>query len=182
MVDRTSNFIRLTKDRSSDNLTAIISLHEQQLYGQALAILRQELDSLIRVCYLLTISDQVERLRLIEDTLNGQKWRVNNKVLTDREMVTTATHYNHWAPEVYEFGNAFTHLTNFHDFRTTDPLQQLDNSKKALIIHYLNSYHQYPTNQELTFQSFIPYILRVAQKVSGNLGGYLEDLEQRRHH
>jgi hypothetical protein len=180
MTDKTLDFIRLTRDRSRDNTAAIISLHSQQLFGQATAILRQELDSLIRVCYLLTITNPNERLRLIDDTLNGNKWRINNKVITDREMVNTASRYNHWAPEVYDFGNSFTHLTNFHEFKNTDPLQQLSVAKKVTIKQYLKSYHLFSINKDVTFNNVIPYIPQVAQKVSNNLNSYLNDLKHRR--
>jgi hypothetical protein len=182
MSDNTSKFIRLTRDRSHDNLRAIMSLHFQGLYGQETAILRQELDSLIRVCYLLTITDPNERLRLIDDTLNGVKWVINGKSLTDRKMVNIAQQYNHWAPEVYDFGNSFTHLTNYHDFKTTDPLLQLDASRKTAIRRYLNTYHFFSDGDAVTFNNVVPFIPRVAQKVSDNLNRYLDDLENRGAH
>ena len=180
MADTTLDFIRLTRERSHDNTTAIISLYAQKLYGQAVAILRQELDSLIRVCYLLTIKNSNERMRLINDTLNGKRWRVNNKIVRDAEMVNVAARYNHWAPEVYEFGNSFTHLTNFHDFKKTDPLSKLDPGKKATIKQYLSTYHFFPNSDPITFENVISFIPQVAQKVSDNLNTYLDDLERRR--
>ena len=182
MTDSTAKFIRLTRDRSHDNTVAIKTLHAQQLYGQATSILRQELDSLIRVCYLLTITDPNERLRLIDDTINGSKWKVNGKNVTDRNMVDVASQYNHWAPEVYSFGNSFTHLTNYHDFKNSDPLNQLSANEKATIKNYLKTYHFFPDGEDVTFESVIPLIPQVAMKVSDNLNRYLDDLENRRVH
>lgn len=170
-------FHLITTDRSHDNLKAIISLHTQGLHGQETAILRQELDSLIRACYLLTITDPNERLRLIDDTLNGVKWIINGKPLTDRKMANIARQYNHWASELYDFGNSFTHLTNYHDFKNTDPLLRLDANRKAVIRHYLNTYHFFPNGGAVTINNVIPFIPRVAQKVSDNLNSFLDDLE-----
>ena len=182
MTDTLVKFTRLTRNRSRDNTLAIQLLHFQGLYGQATSILRQELDSLIRVCYLLTISDLNERLRLISDTIAGIKWKVNGQSITDRKMVTVASQYNHWAPEVYDFGNSFTHLTNYHDFKNSDPLAQLSIDQKNTIKHYLNSYHAFGTIREVTFENVIPFVPQVAHKVSDNLNRYLDDLENNQGH
>jgi hypothetical protein len=55
-------------------------------------ILRQELDSLIRVLYLLAISDLEERNRLMACTINGERWKITTPkgkqtVVTDAMMV-----------------------------------------------------------------------------------------------
>src|SRR5262249_1509724 len=132
----------------------------------------------IRVCFLLAVSDLNERRRFMNDTLNGIKWTTKGQPITDRKMVTLASQYNHWAPEVYDFGNSFTHLTNYHDFKHTDPLLLLDSSKKSAIKRYLHAYHSFPNSDEVTFENVVPYIPRVAQKVSDNLNHYLADLER----
>jgi len=130
----------------------------------------------------LTVINPNERIRLAGDTINGVKWVVEGKPLTDRKMVDIATQYNHWAPEVYHFGNSFTHLTNYHDFKNVDPLLQLDGNRKATIKHYLHAYHFFPLNEDVTFNNVIPFIPKVAQKVSDNLNRYLDDLENQRVH
>lgn len=182
MTDTTTKFIRLSKDRSLSNTAAIHSLFSQQLYGQAVSLLRQELDTLVRVCYLLTISNIQERHRLINLTLVGKKWKNGRTNITDREMVTVARQYNHWVPEVYDFGNKFTHLSDFHDYKSSDPLVTLDITQKRTIKHYLNSYHQFPDGLPITFENVISYLPKVADKVSRNLSSYLDDLQNRRSH
>jgi hypothetical protein len=181
MQDDKAKFIRLTKDRSDSNISAILTLFNQKLYGQATAILRQELDSLIRVCYLLALPDSAERQRLINSTINGVKWKIGKSNVTDRDMVKVASRYNHWAPEVYDFGNRFTHLTDFHDYKTIDPLATLEVSQKQMIRHYLSSYHQFPGEMQITFENVISYLPKVARKVSNNLNSYLSDLESDRY-
>lgn len=152
------------------------SLHHQRIFGPCISLLRQELDSLIRVCYLNRIEDASLKKSLIEDTINGIEWTKNGKRITDRKMVNIASEYNHWAPEVYDFGNCFTHLTNFHDYQNIDPLDDLDPYKKRIIIGYLSHYHGYSGN-DLNFERIIFFLPMVADKVSNNLISYLKDLE-----
>lgn len=182
MEDNLEKFIRLVTDRSESNLSAILALFKESLYGQAIAILRQELDSLIRICFLLTLHDSSERSRLIEATLNGLRWKVGKEIIRDRKMVDIAGRYNHWAPEVYEFGNRFTHLTDYHDYKQQDPLENLDSVQKKRIKNYLCSYHQFPEYKTINFENVVPYLPQVAAKVSNNLSAYLRDLERHKNH
>lgn len=179
MTSKFNDFIRILTQRSTENTASIKLLHEQELFGTCITLLRQELDSLIRVCYLHTLTDTSEIDRLIHDTLDGVEWKKNSKRITDRKMVNIASQYNHWAPEVYDFGNCFTHLTNYHDYKLNDPLLSLDPIAKKTIKHYLNYYHGFPMIGDVTFQNIIPYIPQVAVKVSNNLQSYISQLESR---
>lgn len=122
MTPRLNVFIRILKQRSNENTASILLLHGQGYFGTCVSLLRQELDSLIRVCYLHTLKDNAEIDRLINDTISGVEWEKMGKRITDRKMVNIASQYNHWAPEVYDFGNCFTHLTNFHDYKKKRPI------------------------------------------------------------
>ena len=164
---------------SKENTESILLLHSQQLYGTSISLLRQELDSLIRVCYLHTLTSNNEIDKLINDTINGVEWEKNGKRINDRKMVNIASQYNHWALEVYDFGNWFTHLTNYHDYKNNDPVKGLDAATKQTIKHYLNSYHQFPLTMEITFENVIPYVPVVARKVSNNLQSYISNLSSR---
>jgi hypothetical protein len=179
MTPKLQDFIRILTERSSENTASILLLHGQRLYGTSISLLRQELDSLIRVCYLHTLTSPAEIDRLIDDTISGVEWEKNGKRITDRKMVNIASQYNHWAPEVYEFGNCFTHLTNYHDYKTNDPVNNLDTATKQTIKGYLHSYHQFPATKDATFENVIPYIPEVARKVSNNMRSYLNNLSSR---
>ena len=74
------------------------------LLGQMVAILRQELDSMIRVIYLLSISDQIYRRQLIEASINGQQWTVKGKKtrITDKEMADLAGTLHGWTASIYK--------------------------------------------------------------------------------
>ncbi len=47
-------FCEIVKKRSEENSKSIKLLYEQKLYGNCISILRQELDSMIRVLFLLS--------------------------------------------------------------------------------------------------------------------------------
>jgi hypothetical protein len=179
MTPKLNDFTRILTQRSNENTASIVLLHGQGYFGTCISLLRQELDSLIRVCYLHTLTDNAEIDRLIDDTIGGVEWEKNGKRITDRKMVNIASQYNHWAPEVYDFGNCFTHLTNYHDYKQNDPLLTLDTTSNQTIKHYLNSYHGFPMTSDVTFQNVIPYIPQVAMKVSNNLQAYIAHLNSR---
>ncbi len=89
-----------------------------RLSGQMVAILRQEVDSMIRVIYLLSITDLSERQRLIEASVSGNPWTIKGKKaqITDREMAELSGRLHGWVASVYKFGCAFIHLSSFHDY------------------------------------------------------------------
>ncbi len=89
----TQMFCKIIRQRSAENRQAIesMSVHLGGTLSPAFSVLRQELDSMVRVVFLLSIDDLCERRRLIRTTLDGQKWRVVTstgkwRTVTDREM------------------------------------------------------------------------------------------------
>ena len=80
--------LRQIRNRSIEHQQAMQLLSQANLAGQMVAVLRQELDSMVRVIYLLTQSLE-RRALLIEASINGQKWSQENSraSVTDREMV-----------------------------------------------------------------------------------------------
>ena len=70
---------------------------------------------------------------------------------------------------VYKFGCGFIHLSINHDFQNENPFERLSEYDKASIILYLNQYHSYPVEKELTIENFKPYLLNVYEKVSSNI-------------
>src|SRR5438094_8355770 len=102
-------FCRQIRARSTEHREAIHLLHGRRLFSQVLAILRQELDSMVRVIYLLSIADKPYRQQLIDASANGEKWTAKGKkaCITDREMVELAQSLHGWTRSVYKFGCAF---------------------------------------------------------------------------
>jgi hypothetical protein len=182
MTDITTNFSALIKERSSGNASLVSSLQEQKLYAQEIAILRQDIDFLLRISYLLTIGDRAERIALMEAMIKGQEWKTGKKSITDASMAAIVKDYNKWISELYDFGTLFDHITDHHDFKTADPLASLPSVPKTTIKYYLSTHHQFPYDMDLNFTNVLAYLPKVATKVSNNLKRYLVDLENNRQH
>ncbi|QDZ61818.1 hypothetical protein EVD20_01215 [Elizabethkingia bruuniana] len=177
MADIRQKYISLIQNRSEENKKALTLLFSQGLFGNCVSILRQELDSFIRVMYLGRISDFDERERMMNQTLSGEKWTVltsNNKwkQITDKDMVGKANEFYGYIQYVYKFGCASIHLSDFHNYTAQNPFEKLNDTEKYDIKNYLNTYHNYPIEKELTVENISDYIPNVFEKISSNLTCY----------
>ncbi|MHB1058594.1 MAG: hypothetical protein ACYC0F_12030 [Rhodanobacter sp.] len=175
-MDDLSIFIRQVRSRSIEHRKAVEVLAAANVPGQLVAILRQELDSLVRVIYLLT-QDANRRSKLVAASVAGQTWRAQNSRarVTDKEMVDLSEKLLGFAQSVYRCGCAFVHLSNFHDFKDRDPLLLLTPEEKEDILGHCRGYHGGPDGD--TFIDLVPYLPAVFEKVSDNLECYLEELQ-----
>jgi len=173
-------FCRQVRRRSQEHRAAVSALTASDLHGQVVSVLRQELDSLVRVIYLLSIGDQPYRSWLINASVEGQRWtqKGTNKTITDRAMVDLAQSLQGWTQSVYKLGCAFIHLSSFHDYQERDPFEALPVSEQEDILRHLRYYHGGPIGEALTFKALIPYLPRVFDKVASNLACYVDDLER----
>ena len=135
-------------------------------YSVAVGILRQELDSMVRVTYLLDPHNRDRRALLIHQAVSGEKW----EDVWDKKMVKLAgslKNYN-WAQRVYEFGCGFIHLSSYHDYQDRDPFRVLPADDRQAIAEYLHEYH--PQAREITaaseFEDIIPYVPKVLEKIA----------------
>jgi len=172
-------FLRQVRSRSEEHQRAMHVLARERLAGQMVAVLRQELDSMVRVIYLLT-QDSERRNALIEASVRGEKWTQQNSraSVTDKEMVDLAQDLQGWTRSVYKFGCAFIHLSGLHDYNDRDPLEQLSSQEREDILDHCRSYHGGPQGNAPKFSELIPFLPRVLEKIAGNLECYLEKLEQ----
>jgi hypothetical protein len=171
-------FCRAVRQRTLQNDAATHVLHNEQLSGNVVAILRQELDSMIRCIYLLSVRDRSLRSRLIQQSLNGQPWTAQDgKRVTDREMVALSNKLQNWTKNVYKFGCAFIHLSGFHDSSGRDPLDSLSSDERNEIAQHLRYYHSFHMNDNTKFRDLGEVLPRVLEKISTNLECYVRDLE-----
>jgi hypothetical protein len=139
--------------------------------------LRQELDSMVRVIYLLSLPIE-RRLALVSASVQGEKWRKesSNGAITDKEMVDLSQKLNGWTQSVYKFGCAFIHLSALHDYENRDPIGLLSETERSDLITHCRYYHGGPVQDTPTFRDFIPYLPDVLKKISSNLNWYLDEL------
>lgn len=154
-------------------------LADARLAGQMISVLRQELDSMVRVIYLLAQSAG-RREQLIEASVRGEKWTQEGTraKVTDKDMVELAQELQGWTQSVYKFGCAFIHLSNLHDYNDCDPLLQLPANERSDIIEHCRHYHGGPAADAERFEELVPYLPRVLEKISKNLECYLETLDR----
>lgn len=174
-------YCRIIRERSADNKKAVELLYESKVIGPLIGILRQELDSYVRVIFFTSQKDLAYQKKLVDDLVQGKKWTKNrsDKRLTDKEMVDHATYLNGWEKYAYKFGCSFIHLSNFHDYYHSDPFKRLTNEEKEDCVRYLKQYHHGDISIDSTFEDIIPYLPKVFQKISSNLSYTLDKLESR---
>lgn len=174
-------FLDQVKNRSIENKRAFRLLFESNLYGVAIGILRQELDSLIRLSYLWLPETSVEVAQsLVEKSVSGDMWKVVNHngkevKLTDRDMLNLASHLGGWEQTIYMFGCKLIHLSDYHLYLAKDPFETIAQSEKEEIIGYLSAYHNYPKT-DICFDDLVDYLPKVMDKLSDNVEFYIEEL------
>jgi hypothetical protein len=152
------------------------------LPGPMISVLRQELDSLVRIVFVLAQKDPAYRRQLIGDSVSGRRWchHKSRKLVTDREMVELTGKLHGWTKSVYSFGCAFIHLSNLHDHSARDPLGQITETERSAMLSHLRAYHGGPDGAAAGFRDIIPYVPRVFSKISDNLECYVKNIEQDR--
>jgi len=171
-------FCRQVRARSAENRQAMLVL--RALPGQMISVLRQELDSLVRVVFLLAQGDRSYRHRLIDDSVSGRRWcrRDSKQPVTDREMVDLTDTLHGWTKSVYAFGCAFIHLSNLHDHQARDPLDQISDTERKAILDHLRYYHGGPPGASPGFSEVVPYLPMVFTKIADHLECYVKEVEQ----
>lgn len=185
MKTATEKFCELVLERSREHADAFECLCQvpAPLIAPSFGILRQELDSMVRVIFLLSIIEIDERRRLIQSTLDGSLWQVATekgkiRKVTDREMVELAQHLQGWTQSVYKFGCAFIHLSNFHNHLAQNPLETISDKERKDVLAHLRAYHGGPHNDHLDMAALVEYLPRIFEKIRCNLKYYVDDLSK----
>jgi len=180
----TRTFCTMIRNRSVENRRAMHSFSAPHgVLSPAFSILRQELDSMIRVIYLLQIADLTERSRLISATLMGEKWKVPTpkgkfRDVTDREMVDISQQLQGWTQSVYRFGCAFVHLSDFHNHHVRNPFQRLTEAERQDVLSHMRHYHGASLHENSDMRELSQYLPQVFDKIADNLRCYVDELER----
>lgn len=152
---------------------------DQGWWAIASSVLRMELDSMIRVVFLLHAGDA--RDRIVASCISGSGFSDGGSRVSDRKMVDLATNTNGWVKRVYEFGNKFVHLTDAHDYAEVDPFQAYEHRDE--VIDYLNQYHRGKVpgrvlDDGTSLRDIAAYGPHVLDKITSNLNLYLKELRE----
>lgn len=172
-------FCQILKERSTENTSAAKLLFDNGKYGQVISILRQELDSLIRIVFLLN-QNLVVRQHLVSQTLQNTKWTQPNSrsIITDKQMVDLTDKLHGWTISLYKLGRAFIHLSPMANYKNSNSFQQLTQAEILDIKQHLHNYHNFSLSDDLNMETISPYLLNVLDKMSNNLACYINDLEK----
>lgn len=176
--ENTAVFCRMVRERSAENAEAMRLLFGRRLLAQCMGVLRLEVDSMVRVIYLLAAPPE-RRADLLEAAASGGLWqRESGKGrVTDREMVDLADRLNGWTASVYKFGCGFIHLSRYHDYNDTDPLALVSEGDRRAILLHMRNYHGGPPSEHPTFEELAWYFPMVFEKIRSNLECYVKRLE-----
>ena len=175
-------FYNLIKHRSIDNQKAFDVLYKNKLYGHCMSVLRQELDSYIRVMFLETSTNKEHLMR---QTLSGIKWNITSNgqtiKITDRYMLDNMKDYHMdvWECEyIYKIGCFFIHLSKFHNYEIENPFAQYSEIDKQKIVQFIKSRHGYEKDASQlnvnNVETLIPFLPLIMNKISSNLQCKLE--------
>ncbi len=143
----------------------------------AFGVLRQELDTLVRVMFLLRQGIGVRRT-LVQQTLDGERWKLpSGKLVTDRVMVDLANELEGWSEYVYKLGCAFIHLSDFHSGEDVALAARLSPDQCSDIRRYVQHYHGVQLSDEVRLSEVYSAADRIFEKISDNLEFCLEYVE-----
>jgi len=181
MYENLRAYMLLVEKRSREHNQAFGMLYTNGLYGACAAIIRQEIDNLMRVDYLAFSVPLDDREELCRDMMLGARWqrRTRKGELTDIRDVEFHTYAkgNHsWISLAYEYSSKFIHLTNFWDYKVSDPLVNMSTKDKSEIISYLRKYHGFH-NSDLKMNDLFDYLPQVFEKIRNNTEFYVDQEE-----
>jgi hypothetical protein len=170
-------FCRAVGARSQEHRQAMQVAVDQGWWAITGSVLRMELDSMIRVIYLLR--RPASRDRILASCVAGQGFRDGGRRIPDSDMLAVAIGHEPWVKSVYEFGNKFVHLTDAHDYAEVDPFRNYKD--KDQVIDYLRQYQGQtipglPLDGGSTMREIAAYAPDVLNKISSNLGSYIDNL------
>ena len=172
-------FCRQVRMRSQENGKALQALHHNGLLGNLIGVLRQELDSMVRCIFLLSITDKQYRDQLIHDSVSGNAWRSQDgrRKITDKDMVNLSNNPHGWTQDVYKFGCGFIHLSAYHDYSERDPFDSLTPEDRRNIADHIQYYHGVMIDNTTKLRDIEFVLPGVFKKISDNLECYVRDLE-----
>lgn len=179
MHENLRSYMRLVEKRSQEHDQAFRMLYAQGLHGACAAIVRQEIDNLMRVDYLAFSVPLNDRDELCRDVMSGARWqqRTPKGKLTDIRDIdfhNYAKDSHSWISLAYKYSSKFIHLTNFWHYEVSDPITTMPADEKLEIISYLEKYHGF-LGSDLKMNDLFDYLPQVFEKICSNIKCYVEE-------
>lgn len=166
----TKRFFDIMRARSDENERAIKILLDAECYALVGAIIRMELDSLIRIEDF-NNSDASRKKELLDNFFQSQmqsrKWK-----RTDSEMVKNYSRTMGWAHHIYYFCCAFIHLSPYHDWASDSAITNLTQRERRFIVSEIKSQQYDPAlniDENFGFDELMPFAPHIFKKLRDNL-------------
>lgn len=177
------SFTRMVRSRSSEHRKVMAFATEDNLLSTQMSTIREEVDSLLRVIYLLGINDYNELAEIIKNsfdqrTFGPTKTDGGTRRISDRSMIKAASEQFDWLETLYDFGCSFIHLTGLHSYQERDPFCMLSPSEREVIAGFLNHYYGGAISANSQFTEVAHYLPQIYRKVAENLEHLLGDLQE----
>jgi len=175
-----STLLRSARERSREHVSSLPVLLENGNYGVAVALLRQEIDTFVRLVYLNAIGKH-SALEMIEDFAATKRLRIRDgtkkRIISEREMVELAAPSYHWVEPTYRLSCNLIHFSTFHDYQSTDPFSGISDDDRRAIIKFLHDYHGY-SDPDIDMTRFVRVLPNVMDKIARHVAGNCATLEQ----
>jgi hypothetical protein len=180
MISSIDEYKKIVLQRLDENRKSFELLFGIKHYGNCISIMRQELDQVIKLLYLLN-STTNEQKQFIESSINNRKWfkvnRDNTKDYITEEVLTTYSEtLNGWDKSIYEFGLAFGSLANTFNYGTRDPIKSIGENDKDKIYQYIYEYHNKDFPKDYDLSKLILELPTILNKISIQLQSYMDQL------
>ena len=175
MRDKVKKFYDIIKIRSDENEKAFNLLMKEKLYSLVGAIIRMELDSLVRAYYFNNLSSDSEKEELLDKFIAGEK-----SFKSDFDMVKELSEKLGWAKHIYFICCAFIHLSVYHDWANNDKIPNLTLQERQFIVTEFKeqqkafAYCGYDPSLQLDINFGFSDLIKIAPAVFGKLKRNLE--------
>jgi hypothetical protein len=160
-------FLRAARFRSEQNRAALDLLLKAEIYGIAIGLLRQEIDTFVRLVYLESV-DERTAASLLTQFVDGKRWSRGGRLIRDGEMIEIAKAPNEWVRIAYDFGCKLIHFSMLHECKSIDPFVRISSEDRQTIVGFLRSYHGY-RDADIDLRRFVRFLPKVMNKISGKI-------------
>lgn len=156
---------------------------EKNLLSTQMSMIREEVDSLVRVIHLLGVNDYNELADIIGNSFDQRKFgptKADGKArrISDKSMIQDAAAQFDWLETLYDFGCSFIHLTGLHSYQERDAFRMLSPSEREEIAKFVNHYYGATISANSQFTEVTHYLPQIFRKVAENLERLLSDLQE----
>jgi hypothetical protein len=180
MIAQVDEYKKLINHRLDENVKSFKLLFEMKHYGNCISIMRQELDQIMKLLFLLN-RNKVERKQFMESSIESHKWFVLNKenrkeYITEEDIAKYSESLSGWDKSIYEFGLAFGHLTNSFNYGSKDPIKSMNDIYRKMLYDYIKGYHDKDYPKDFSLDDLIPILPMIFDSISFHLQSYMKEL------